>query len=74
MADMCTYELVLVGRDSGEYGFLKNEGLERLTLQVVNGVAVSTVRASHQVNTWLVLVHRVQDQLKFVTTIELINL
>jgi hypothetical protein len=58
-----TYELVLIGGDSGENRLGKHKSLVRLAIQVIYWLPVLAVRTLHQMNARLVLVHRVQDQL-----------
>lgn len=57
-----TYQLVLIGRDSGEDGLHKNEGAELLRLEVEQRGRV--VLLLDDVDPWLVLVHGVQDYLR----------
>ena len=59
-----TYELILIGGDSGEYGLREYEGLMRLPFQVLYRIPISGIRPLHQVNSWLIFVHRIQHQLK----------
>lgn len=61
-----TYELILIGGDSGEYGLREYEGLVRLLLEVHDRLRRARVRPLHQVDPRLVLVHRVQDQLQII--------
>jgi len=62
-----TYELILIGGDSGEYGLREYEGLVRLLLEVHDRLRRARVRPFHQVDPRLVLVHRVQNQLQIIT-------
>lgn len=64
-----TYELILIGGDSGEYGLREYEGLVRLLLEVHDRLRRARVRPFHQVDPRLVLVHGVQDQLQIITTV-----
>lgn len=57
-----TYQLVLIGCDSGEDGLHKHEGAELLRLEVEQRGCV--VLLLDDVDPWLVLVHGVQDYLK----------
>ena len=59
-----TYELILIGGDSGEYGLREYEGLVRLPFQILYRIPISGVRPLHQVNSWLIFVHRIKHQLK----------
>lgn len=61
-----TYELILIGGDSGEYGLREYEGLVRLLLEVHDRLGRTRVRPLHQVDPRLVLVHRVQHQLQII--------
>lgn len=61
-----TYELILIGGDSGEYGLREYEGLVRLLLEVHDRLRRARVRPLHQVDPRLVLVHGVQDQLQII--------
>lgn len=61
-----TYELILIGGDSGEYGLREYEGLVRLLLEVHDRLRRARVRPLHQVDPRLVLVHGVQDQLQMI--------
>lgn len=63
-----TYELILIGGDSGEYGLREYEGLVRLLLKVHDRFRRARVRPLHQVDPRLVLVHGVQDQLQIIAT------
>lgn len=63
-----TYELILIGGDSGEYGLREYEGLVRLLLKVHDRLRRARVRPLHQVDPRLVLVHGVQDQLQIIAT------
>ena len=54
-----TYKLILIGGDSGEYGLREYEGLVWLSFQVFYRIAVAGVRSLHQMNPWLILVHRI---------------
>lgn len=58
-----THQLVLVGRDSGEYGLWVDERLILLHLEVGDGRRNTPFVPLYQVYPWLVFVHRVQDQL-----------
>lgn len=62
-----TYELILIGGDSGEYGLREYEGLVRLLLEVHDLLRRARVRPFHQVDPRLVLVHGVQHQLQIVS-------
>jgi len=62
-----TYELILIGGDSGEYGLREYEGLVRLLLEVHDRLRRARVRPLHQVDPRLILVHRVQNQLQIIT-------
>lgn len=64
-----TYELILIGGDSGEYGLREYEGLVRLLLEVHDRLRRARVRPLHQVDPRLVLVHGVQDQLQIIATV-----
>lgn len=64
-----TYELILIGGDSGEYGLREYEGLVRLLLEVHDRLRRSRVRPFHQVDPRLVLMHGVQDQLQIIATV-----
>lgn len=64
-----TYELILIGGDSGEYGLREYEGLVRLLLEVHDRLPRARVRPLHQVDPRLVLVHGVQDQLQIIGTV-----
>lgn len=59
-----TYELILIGGDSGEYRLWEYEGLVRFLLEVRYWLGVARLRSLHQVNPRLVFVHRVQHQLE----------
>lgn len=61
-----TYELILIGGDSGEYGLREYEGLVRLLLEVHDRLRRARVRPLHQMDPRLVLVHRVQHQLQII--------
>lgn len=61
-----TYELILIGGDSGEYGLREYEGLVRFLLEVCYRLGRARVRPLHQVDPRLVFVHRVQHQLQIV--------
>lgn len=63
-----TYELILIGGDSGEYGLREYEGLVRLLLEVHDRLCRARVRPLHQVDPRLILVHGVQHQLQIVPT------
>lgn len=63
-----TYELILIGGDSGEYGLREYEGLVRLLLEVHDRLRRARVWPLHQVDSRLILVHRVQHQLQIVPT------
>jgi len=62
-----TYELILIGGDSGEYGLREYEGLVRLLLEVHDRLGRAGVGPFHQVDPRLVLVHGVQHQLQIVS-------
>jgi hypothetical protein len=59
-----TYQLVLIGRDGGELGLLKDEASVELLLYVGDGLAGLPLSPPHQVDPRLELVHRVQDHLQ----------
>ena len=59
-----TYELILIGGDSGEYGLREYEGLVRLLLEVHDRFRRARVWSLHQVDPRLILVHGVQHQLQ----------
>ena len=59
-----TYELILIGGDSGEYGLREYEGLMRLLLEVHDRLRCARVWSLHQVDPRLILVHGVQHQLQ----------
>ena len=59
-----TYELILIGGDSGEYRLWEYEGLVRFLLEVRYWLGGARLRSLHQVNPRLVFVHRVQHQLE----------
>lgn len=53
----CLYLFILIRGNGNELGFDEREGLE-----ITEGMFVRVVRSS-DVNSWLVLVHRVEDSL-----------
>lgn len=61
-----TYELILIGGDSGEDGLREYEGLVGLLLEVHDRFRRARVRPFHQVDSRLVLVHGVEHQLQIV--------
>lgn len=62
--DSHTHELILIGGDSCEDGLGKNERLVGLAIQVLDRIVAAGIRSSHQVNSRLIFVHRVQYQLQ----------
>lgn len=63
-----TYELILIGGDSGEYRLWEYEGLVRFLFEVCYRLGGARLRSLHQVNPRLIFVHRVQHQLEIVTS------
>lgn len=63
-----TYELILIGGDSGEYRLWEYEGLVWFLFEVCYRLGGARLRSLHQVNPRLIFVHRVQHQLEIVTS------
>ena len=60
---MDTYQLVLVGRDSGEDRLREDVGAELFALQIDDGTGRVAFHPPDNVNSRLVAVHRIQDDL-----------
>lgn len=63
-SEVRTYQLILIGSHGGEDRLRVDERLELLLLQVQDGGISGGVRPLDQVDPRLVLVHRVQDELR----------
>ena len=64
---MDTYQLVLVGRDSGEDRLREDVGAELFALQIDDGTGRVAFHPPDNVNSRLVAVHRIQDDLHIKT-------